>query len=82
MLFKPDIDRSTEEWLGKLEKEIDYDFDTANDAEKIFSNIITGQNQKLKNFEKICGQSCWTNIMDRGWSRYEWKTWQVVQRSY
>lgn len=23
-LFKPDIDRSTEEWLGKLEKEIDY----------------------------------------------------------
>ena len=24
-LFKPDIDRSTEEWLGKLEKEIDYE---------------------------------------------------------
>lgn len=23
--FKPDIDRSTEEWLGKLEKEIDYE---------------------------------------------------------
>ena len=24
-LFKPDIDRSTEEWFGKLEKEIDYE---------------------------------------------------------
>lgn len=24
-LFKPDIDRSTEEWLGKLEKEINYE---------------------------------------------------------
>jgi 3-oxoacid CoA-transferase subunit A len=24
-LFKPDIDRSTEEWLGKLEKKLDYE---------------------------------------------------------
>lgn len=24
-IFKPDIDRSTEEWLGKLEKQLDYD---------------------------------------------------------
>lgn len=24
-LFKPDIDRSTEEWLGKLEKQLDYE---------------------------------------------------------
>jgi len=24
-VFKPDIDRSTEEWLGKLEKELDYE---------------------------------------------------------
>jgi len=33
------------------EKEIDEFSDIANDAEKIFSNIITGENQKLKNFE-------------------------------
>ena len=24
-LFKPDIDRSTEEWLGKLEKKLEYE---------------------------------------------------------